>query len=179
MRYFLILSLFCPLLVKAVNVNGYAQVTLIVTNVLTIGTSDETGASFVAGKDVIIMQMQDNVIGTNTSNNSNFGNLSSIQKAGVYVVRTITSVTRVLGSPTVITLNSSVGTTFNIGANASVQAITFEYLGYNYTLSTPLSPLDWNGVIGGVVAVRAAGTLTLAASITADGKGFRGGARDR
>lgn len=179
MRYGLLFSVLCPLAVQAANVNGYAQVTAIAATVLTIGTSDETGASFTAGKDIVIMQMQDNVIGTNTGNNANFGNLNNIQKAGNYVVRTISSVTRVLGSVTVITLTSSVGTSFNIGTNCSVQAITFEYLGYNYTLSTAISPLAWNGSIGGVVAVRAAGKLTLAASITADGTGFRGGARDR
>lgn len=182
MRY--ALSLGCWFLIAlchAQGINAYAEVTSIAGTVLTIGTSSESVTSFAAGKDVVIMQMQDDVIGTNTGNNSSFGNLSSIQQTGRYTVRRIASVTRSGPTLTSITLTSAPGVAFNTGSNASVQAITFELLGGggNYTLASALSPPAWNGAIGGVLAFQVTGTLTVSANITADAVGFRGGARDR
>lgn len=181
MRYLIIAAALLPASLSAQGVNAYAQVTAIVVNVLTIGSYSESVTSFAVGKDVVLMQMQDNVIGANTANNSNFGNLSSIQQAGRYAVRRITSITRVLGAPVAITLNSAPGIAFNFGTGCSVQLITFEKLGGggNYTLASSISPPAWDGTLGGVVAVQVTGTLTMSANITADGVGFRGGARDR
>lgn len=161
-------------------INGYAQVTAIAGNVLTIGTTNETAASFTVGKDVVIMQMQDDVIGTNTGNNASFGNLSAIQQAGRYAIRKITAVTRSGGVLTTVTLNGATGITFNTGANSSVQIITHELLGGggNYTTVANISALPWNGSVGGMVSFQVGGTLTLQHNITADGAGFRGGARD-
>lgn len=47
----------------AAIVNGYAQVTAISGSVLTVGTVDEAGAQFTTGRSVVLMQMQDDVIG--------------------------------------------------------------------------------------------------------------------
>lgn len=180
MRYAFLWALLCPLASFAQVVNGYAEVTGISTNVLTVGTSNETAATFTVGKQVVIMQMQDNVIGANTANNSNFGDLSNIQRAGLYSVRTIAAVTRSGPTLTSITLDAVPGISFNINANAAVQAITFELLSSgDYTTVAAMSALAWNGAIGGVLAVQVPGTLTLMHNITADGAGFRGGARDR
>lgn len=165
---------------EAQVINGYAQVTAIAGNVLTIGTTNETGATFSVGKDVVIMQMQDNVIGTNTGNNSLFGNLSAIQQAGRYAIRKIAAVTRSGGVLTSVTLNGATGITFNTGANSSVQIITHELLGGggNYTTVANISALPWTGAVGGMVSFQVGGALTLQHNITADGAGFRGGARD-
>jgi len=182
MRLILCLFLLGPLGSMAQGVNAYAEITSISGTVLTVGTSAESVTSFAAGKDVVIMQMQDNVIGANTANNSSFGDLSSIQQAGLYTVRRIASVTRVGPVLTSITLMAAPGITFNTGANRAVQAITFEVLGGggNHTVSSAMSPsMAWNGAIGGVLAFQVGGTLTVAANITADAVGFRGGARDR
>lgn len=161
-------------------INGYAQVTAIAGNVLTIGTTNETAATFTVGKDVVIMQMQDNVIGTNTGNNASFGNLSAIQQAGRYAIRKIAAVTRSGSVLTSVTLNGATGISFNTGANSSVQIITHELLGGggNYTTVANISALPWNGSVGGMVSFQVGGTLTLQHNITADGAGFRGGARD-
>ena len=181
MRYILFLSFLLPAIVHGQVVNGYAEVTAIALNVLTIGTSDESAASFTTGKEVVIMQMQDDVIGSNTSNNSSFGNLSSIQRAGQYSVRRITSVTRVLGTLTLITLDAPPGVVLNLVGNGSVQAITFERFGGggNYTTTSNMSALAWNGRIGGVLAIQVGGKLTLQHDLTANAVGFRGGVRDR
>lgn len=171
-----------PLLCLGQGINAYAEVTSISGNVLTVGTSAESVTSFAAGKDVVVMQMQDNVIGANTGNNASFGNLSSIQQAGSYTVRRIASVTRTGPTLNSITLTSAPGVAFNTGANCAVQAITFELLGGggNYTVASALAPsMAWNGAIGGVLAFQVSGNLTVGANITADAVGFRGGARDR
>jgi hypothetical protein len=177
----LVVCVLCPVLSLAQGINAYAEITSISGAVLTVGTSAESVTSFAAGKDVVIMQMQDNVIGTNTANNSSFGDLSSIQQAGRYTVRQIVSVTRIGPALTSITLNAAPGVTFNTGTNCAVQAITYEVLGAggNYTVASALSPMAWNGALGGVLAFQVGGTLTVGANITADAVGFRGGARDR
>lgn len=173
--------LFTPGLLAAQVVNGYARVTSVSGASLTLGASSEAGAAFTVGKSVIIMQMQDDVIGANTADNVNFGNLGAIQQAGRFEVRVITAVARdIFGAPTGITLNAAPGLTYNTGTNSSVQVITYELLGGggNFTTTANIAALAWNGSIGGVVAIRVTGTLTLAHRITADGAGFRGGARD-
>lgn len=182
MRQLVVLPLVLHLFCSAQGVNAYAEITAISGTVLTVGTSAESVTSFAAGKDVVIMQMQDNVIGTNTANNSSFGDLSAIQQAGRYTVRRIASVTRSGPTLTSITLTAAPGVTFNTGTNCAVQAITHELLGAggNYTVASAMAPsMAWNGAIGGVLAFQVGGTLTVGANITADAVGFRGGARDR
>lgn len=164
------------------QVNGYAQITGISGATLTIGASSEAAAQFMVGKELVLMQMQDDVIGSNTANNSSFGNLSSIQQAGRYEVRTITSVVRdMFGALTGLVLNAEPSIPFNTGANSRVQAITFELLGGggDFTTTSTMFPLAWNGAIGGVLAVQVKGTLTIAHSIHADHLGFRGGVADQ
>lgn len=163
------------------GLNGYAEVTAISGSTLTIGTSNETSAQFVADKEILLMQMQDSVMGPNTANDATFGTLDNIRSAGVFVVRKIASVTRNGSSALLtITLTSSVGVTFRFGVNASVQAITYEKPGGSgdYATTGAIEALAWNGRIGGVVALQVQGILTVRHTISADAKGFRGGARD-
>jgi hypothetical protein len=62
-------------------INGYAEVTGIAGSVLTLGTVDEGGDTFEDDEWVVIMQMQDDVIGV-TGNNVNFGDMGDIENAG-------------------------------------------------------------------------------------------------
>ncbi|GAB4130308.1 MAG: hypothetical protein Fur0027_16180 [Raineya sp.] len=161
-------------------VNAYARVTNIsganVTISTTAGEIDETADTFDNGDYIIIMQMQDNVIGS-TTNDATFGNLGSIQSAGLYEVRQIVS--QVAGPPRVLTLDAAPTNTYNIGANSSVQIISFRRFGSpNYTSTSNMSALPWNGNIGGVLAIDVPGIFTLAHHLSADGAGFRGGAQD-
>lgn len=152
-------------------INAYAKVTGISGNVLTVSNVNETNHTFTVGQDVIIMQMQDNVI-SGTNNDANFGGLGSIGSAGKYEVKMITAKTA-----TTITLNTAPTFTYNTGANASVQVISFRLYGSpNYTTTGNMSALPWDGNIGGVVAFKVNGTLTLNNNVTASGAGFRGGA---
>jgi hypothetical protein len=157
-------------------VNGYASVTAIVGNELTLSNVNETFDSFEDGEYVIVMQMQDNVIGT-TTNVATFGDLGSILSAGLYEIKQISSHTEAAGIPVTITL-SSLTNSYNVGANSSVQVITFPQLGSpDYTTAGTLTALDWDGNIGGVLAFEVAGVLTIANNISADAQGFRGGDR--
>lgn len=184
LRYHLpwFLCLICPLFIQAAVINGYARITGVSGTVLTVGNVDETAAQFVVGKSIILMQMQDDVIGGNTGNNSDFGNIDDLQQAGKYIVRTITAVTR-NGSNvlTSITLNDVPDGSYHISANGSLQAITFELLGAGsaYTTTADITALNWNSStgLGGVAAFHVNGALTLRHSISADGAGFLGGIR--
>lgn len=170
-----ILSILVSISINA-QVNGYAQVTAISSTTITVGSSNETYGTFVTGLPVIIMQMQDNAIGANTGNNSSFGNLSSLQSAGMYEVAHVTAVTRSSGNLTQVLISSPLANTYNFNSNSAVQIITYPLLGNNYTTTADISAVAWNGTIGGVVALRVTGTLTLNHNITADNAGFRGGA---
>lgn len=63
---------------NAAIVNGYAVVTALSGTSLTVTSVDETNDTFEVGEQIILMQMQDNVIGANTEDNSSFGTLGSI-----------------------------------------------------------------------------------------------------
>lgn len=125
--------------------------------------------------------MQDDVIGGNTGNNVNFGNLASISNAGLYEIRQILSINGnstlgySSGAPTSIVVDA-ITNTYNTGINSSVQIITFRQMSTgNYSTTTNITALDWDGNVGGVVAFEVPGTFTLNHNISADGNGFRGG----
>ena len=105
------LLMLLPVLLSAyiirAQVNGYANVTSIAGPVLSISSPIETHDVFNIGDRVMVMQMQDNVIGSNTGNNSNFGDLANISNTGRYEFATIALVARVGGIVNLITLTSS------------------------------------------------------------------------
>jgi len=174
----LLLSLFCILLTATsqAQVNAYARVTAInaARTQLTIDNLNETYHTFAANEKVIVLQMQDNVIGTNTSNNSSFGNLSAISNTGFYYQGAISAIN---AGRTIITLKTAMPNTFTIGSNSNVQVVSLTTLSTgNYTTMANIPAVAWNGITGGVVAIEVGGTLTLKHNITADGQGFTGGA---
>lgn len=157
-------------------VNAYAKVTGISTSggvsVLSLSNVNQVNHTFSVGGVIIIMQMQDNVIG-NTANAPGFGNLGGIQSAGLYESAAIAAMS---GAPNSITLTTLLSNAYNINGNASVQIITLRNLGANYTTTNNISGLAWDGSVGGVLAIEVTNTLTLNHSISMDGRGFRGGA---
>lgn len=159
-------------------VNAYAKVTGISNQSLSLSNVDERYDSFQVNDLVVIMQMQDNVIG-GTSNNSDFGSLGDIRSAGLYEIRSIAQITESGGVPTSITLAENLNNTYRIGNNSSVQIISFPTLGTpHYSTTQNLEAMSWNGNIGGVLAFQVDSTLNLNHNLTASSKGFRGGARD-
>jgi hypothetical protein len=174
--YPILLSCVCVHAPAQTILNAYARITAISNaSVLSLSHVNISNHTFTVGGSVIVMQMQDNVIGTNTANNNAFGNLATIANAGRYEVRTIAAVTPTSGTPTSITLSAPLSITFNTGANASAQLISFRALGTNFSTTSNIGGLAWNGNIGGVIAFSVTSTLTLNHQVTADGIGFRGG----
>jgi len=161
------------------QVNGYANITAIAGPILSISNANESYDAFNIGDKVLVLQVQDNVIGSNTANNSNFGDLSNIANTGKYEFATIALVARVAGIVNLITLTGALNNNFTVGANSRLQLITFPTLGtMNYSSSSDIVAVPWNGVVGGVVAFNVPGTLTLRHNILADNAGFRGGVAD-
>lgn len=160
------------------QVNAYARVTNVSGQTLSLSDVDESNDSFEDGEEVIIMQMQDDVLGS-TTNDASFGDLGSIASAGLWEVRTIDAHSESGGVPSSITLLSSLNNSYNINSNARVQVISFPELGSpDHTTSGNITAKDWNGNTGGVLAFEVPGTLTLLDQLDADGAGFRGGAED-
>lgn len=164
---------------QAQVMNAYAKVTNIATSgtksVLTVSTKDETKHTFAVNEDVLVIQMQANIIGTNTSNNTNFGNLAStgMGTAGFFEFGTIETI-----SGSTITLKSKLDYTFVTTANNNVQLVSFQKLSTgNYATSADISAISWNGTLGGVVALQVPGIFTINHNITADGQGFIGGVK--
>ncbi len=174
----LAIALFLQISSRGQNpVNGYAQVTAIAGNTLTVTNVNEAYDTFEDGEEVIVMQMQDNVAGTNTANNSTFGDISGIGNAGRWEIRVIASHTESLGVPATVTLTTAMAYPYSTCAQCRVQLITRPTFGApNWTTTAPINALAWNGSIGGVVAFRVPGTLTVGHDILANGRGFRGGA---
>lgn len=160
-------------------VNAYAKVNSITSNTIFVSDINEVNDTFENGEFVIIMQMQDDVIGSNTSNTLGFGDLSSIESAGLYDIVKIVSHTESSGAPTSFTFSRSLKFTPNINTNSSVQIISFPTLGTpDYTSISPMSAVAWDGNVGGVLAFNVDGIFTIAHDINVDAQGFRGGETD-
>lgn len=175
----IVLACLCGGLLAQNPVNGFGNITAISGTTLTLNSVTEAYDTFEDGEYVIVMQMQDDAIGTNTTNAATFGDLGSIQSAGLFEVNIISSHTEAAGLPNTIVLQNALLNTYHIGTNASVQIISYPQLGTpNYATSSNIGTAAWNGTIGGVTALYVPGMLTLNNSITANGAGFRGGVKN-
>lgn len=175
-KYFLFLLVLSFVCKAQVIYNAYASVSTISGSTFTIGTVDESNHTFINGEQVIIVQMQDDVIGTNTLNTASFGNLATIKSAGLWEVRTIQSQTRLGGILQSLTFTAPLANSYNVGTNSSLQVITFRQLSATaFTSTNDITALPWNGAIGGVIAIEVGTSFTLNHSISADGLGFRRG----
>lgn len=158
------------------QVNAYAEVTAISGTSLTLSGALETYDSFEDGEEAVLMQMQDDVAGTNLNNTINFGDLAAISSAGVWEFVTIVSHTESAGSPVSVVIALPPAHVFHFGVKSRVQLISFPQLGTpDFTTTEPITALPWNGVVGGVVALQVAAVLELMHDVRADYAGFRGG----
>lgn len=173
-----ILLFYAPTFLSAQVINCYAKVNSLTGSTISVSNVNETSDTFEDGEKVLLIQMQDNVIGTNTTNASTFGTIATIGSAGNYQIMTIASHTETAGLPTSITFTSAPTLPFTFTANSSVQIVSFKLLGSpNYTTTSAITALAWDGNIGGIVAFEVVGTLNLNHSVNANFAGFRGGAR--
>src|SRR5579871_3234285 len=82
----LLAALFSAAAVSA-QINSYARVTAISGKTLTLSNINQTYHTFTAGEQVLIVQMQDAVIGS-TANDNTSGGLGTIGAAGLYETQT-------------------------------------------------------------------------------------------
>jgi hypothetical protein len=143
-------------------INGYANVSAIngSKTTLSVNNVNQSFDAFDVGDKIIIMQMQDNVVGSDTLDNSSFGNISLIANAGVYEFTTIASNSPASGIPTSITLVAPLINNYTTTSRSSVQIITFKNLGTNFTTTSNITGLAWNGFVGGVIAFQVDSKLT-------------------
>ncbi|MES2133468.1 MAG: T9SS C-terminal target domain-containing protein, partial [Bacteroidota bacterium] len=174
-KFLVLISFFACWSAKAQIVNAYAKVSSISGTTFTVTNVNESNHTFAVGNKIIIMQMQDDVIGANTTDASTFGDLSTISSAGLYEIGIISSRLPATGTPTSITVSSALANAYHTGTNSSLQIISFRNMGSNYTTSAAITGLAWDGNVGGVIAFEVTNTLTLNHPISADVIGFRKG----
>ena len=97
---------------------------------------------------------------------ANFGNLSSLNGAGLYEYNQITSI-----NGQTLTLANTLQNDY-ISANS--QVVGFE-IHTDAIISSEITAPAWNGTTGGIVIIEAVNSLTLQADINVNGLGFRGG----
>jgi len=152
-----------------------------------INTAASTTA-FTVGDMALIIQMQGATIDSNNSSAYGSGGTTGsgylAATAGKYEY---VSVRAVSGSTLTIASANGGGliNSYTEAAASSAQgAQTFQiirvpqYKSFTFGSGDTLYTAPWNGSSGGVIALDVVGTLTLAASINADGYGFRGGGQN-
>jgi uncharacterized repeat protein (TIGR01451 family) len=147
-----------------------------------VGSAYGNTSSLIADGDMLlVMQMQDADI--NYSNNSNYGSGSGTgsgytnpNRSGAYEY--VIAAGPVAGG--YVPISTPLVNSFrDRSASRTNGQSTYQVIRVpQYSLATvvgTVSPLPWNGSVGGVVAVDVAGTLTVNGAISVNGAGFRGG----
>lgn len=140
---------------------------------ITVGSSTGNSTQLASGDLVLVMQMQD--AGIDTSNTSTYGAMSSVG-AGKYEYATVDWV---VGTTVKLTSGLVNSYSYQVGSGSVAQktiqlvrvpAYSSASLGAGVTASA------WNGSTGGVLVFDVAGALNLnGATVDVSGKGFRGG----
>lgn len=150
------------------TVNQYIDVTDIdyTCNKVTVSNS----AAYTAGDFVLLIQMKGATINATTTSAA-FGSVTAINDAGNYEFHRIYSI-----SGNDIYFTNTILNTYTISGLVQLVRIP-EYT--NVSVTGTLTGSSWNGLTGGVIAIKASGTVTLNANINANGIGFRGGDRSQ
>lgn len=126
----------------------------------------EDTQGFTVGQTVLLIGMQGAEM--SIEDNGTFGQVSSEGlTAGLY---DWTRIEAIQGN--MITLVHSVSGDYDTGRLVQLVGVpTYD----DVTVVSELTPMPWDGNLGGVLAIEVTGALTLAADISATGMGFRGG----
>jgi len=146
-----------------------------------VGSPLGSGPAIAAGDLLLIIQMQDADI--NYSNNSSYGSGSGTGRGSTNLNQTgYYEFARASGAVAGGFVGITSGLTYSYrnraasGTNGQSRYQVIRVPQYSSaTVSGTVSALNWNGSVGGVVAMDVAGTLTINGTVTADGAGFRGG----
>ncbi|MFM6983558.1 MAG: T9SS type A sorting domain-containing protein [Chitinophagaceae bacterium] len=161
-----------------VDLNTYTYLTANATSgatSITVNNSALTGANFStglsAGDLILIIQMQGASV--NVVNNSSFGDISNYNNVGLYEFKCVASVP----NATTITLTSSLSNNYTSAGHVQIVRIP-RYTSFNLAAGNSVRPASWNGNTGGITAIEISGNATINGTITASGRGFRGGSFD-
>ncbi|MBK9247581.1 MAG: hypothetical protein IPM69_05585 [Ignavibacteria bacterium] len=125
----------------------------------------ENSNGFSVGDRVLIIQMQGAEI--DVSNSANYGRIVSYNNAGNYEFARI----HLIANNTIY-LRNPLLKAYTIAGKVQLIRVP-EY--QNVTIDNTLSGQSWNGSVGGVIALYVNSILTIKATISATGIGFRGG----
>ena len=130
------------------------------------GITLESIAGLSTGDRVLIIQMKGATI--SSTDNSSFGNVTSIGNAGKYEFSSICGFLN-----NTIVLSNHLLHSYDVSGVQVVKVPVFT----DVTVNGTLRATEWDPVseTGGVIAFEASGTVTLNASISADSAGFKGG----
>jgi gliding motility-associated-like protein len=131
-------------------------------NILNVGNA----SAYNVGDTVLLIQMKGAII--DSTNTAAFGTITDYKSAGNYEYNYVKSR---IGNQ--IELKNKILRTYEI-PNGKVQLIRVPYY-QNYSTTSTLTCLPWDGTIGGVLVFNVANTLTLNNNIDVSGKGFKGG----
>jgi hypothetical protein len=132
------------------------------------------GADAIAAGDlVLIMQMQGATIDT-SADAATWGQVTALGGAGLYEFAEVVAVDSVNN---VLTLACALRNTYTTGGQTQVIRVP-QYDTLTIAAGASITAPAWNGSVGGVVAVHAKTSISLAGDVNVTGLGFRGGVAD-
>ncbi len=146
-------------------VNHYGVVTSIEADSCAAKITVDDSAPFDEGNLVVLIQMQGAEI--DESNSSSFGNVTSLNSAGLYEINEIANI---VGND--IIFKNRIENEYQV--SGSVQLVTMPT--YDAVeIQDSLTAMPWDGERGGIVAINVEGELIQNGNIDVSGLGFRGG----
>ena len=143
------------------TVNSYTSVTNVSINSVTVSNA----SSFNVGDYVLLIQMKGATI--TTGNIQAFGTINNLNNVGNFEFATILSK---VGNT--LTFESNLCKSYTV--SGFVQLVKVAVYN-NVTISGTVTSQPWNGTIGGIVAIKATGSITFNSNINVSGAGFVGG----
>ena len=161
----LLLSCFFAERTIAQNISGIVNSYSNVTNVTINSVAVSNATPFNVGDYVLLIQMKGATI--TTGNIQAFGTITNLNNAGNFEFATILSK---VGNT--LTFASNLCKSYTV--SGLVQLVKVPVYN-NVTITGTLTSQPWNGTTGGIVAIKATGSITFNAGINVSGAGFIGG----
>jgi hypothetical protein len=164
--FFSFVSCFVAERTIAQNISGIVNSYSNVTNVTINSVAVSNATAFNVGDYVLLIQMKGATI--TTGNIQAFGTITNLNNAGNFEFATILSK---VGNT--LTFESNLCKSYTV--NGLVQLVKVAVYN-NATITGTVTSQPWNGTTGGIVAIKATGSITFNAGINVSGAGFVGGA---
>jgi gliding motility-associated-like protein len=180
--FFIVMGLWPFLIVSLaqnVPISGQPNHYLKVNNVLTdrVSIKEIMGGEldeFLAGDKVMLIQMTGVTIDSTIDNFKTTQNFTkkAVNNTGKFEILQVAEV-NISGTDTLVVFTHNLANTYDAGEK--IQLVKFVE-GETVTMVDSVTALDWNGEVGGVVAIIATGSIKLNSNINVSAQGFRGGA---